>query len=221
MAEAPVVLELADVVDEEELGVLDRARLEEGVEVDRKGEVALAQPACRDGRVRLLDDRRRAHHDLGLPDGRRDVGRLLDLALELGASFRMGVEGADRYTRVQLVQKPRMEPALLAAAENRRGRPSVWSPAPDADTAGCRGAGGRDLGRVHDGQGQSCVRIVQDQEPRDVGEPARFVSGVARNPFERGHVLVGQVGGHGVDERVFPRMHTRLGRELDASGGER
>jgi hypothetical protein len=55
--------------------------------------------------------------------------------------------------------------------------------------------------------------------PEMYGSPR--VVRVAGHPFERGDVAVAQVGGHGVDERIGPGMHARLGRHLNAPSRHR
>ena len=70
-------------------------------------------------------------------------------------------------------------------------------------------------------KGQARLGVVQDDEPCDVRQPACLVRRIAAYPLERDDVLVPQVRGHGVEERVLARVHAGLGRQLHASRGER
>ncbi len=133
----------------------------------------------------------------------------------------MGIPGLDRHVGVQLSQHLRVEAPLLAGTEHGRGPPALGRKSTDADAARRSRPRGGDLRAVHDRRRHAGLRIVQDDEPRDVREAALLVGRVAGDPLERGDVVVPQVRRHGVDEGVGPGMNPRLGRQLDPPCADR
>ena len=128
------------------------------------------------------------------------------------AQFRRRVEGGDHL---------RVVAALLAAADDRGPRPAARSPVPDTGAAGGGGAGGRDLGGVHDRDGHAGRRVVDDDQAVDVRQAERLVRRIAGDPLDRGDVGVLEIGRHRVDERVLARVDAGLRRQLDAARGHR
>ena len=118
---------------------------------------------------------------------------------------------------VQRGDHARVVAALLPAAEDRRRGPACGRPAAYADTACGRRPRGGDLRRVHHGCREPGLRVVDDDQAGDVREASLLVRRVAGHPLDRGHVGVGEVGGHRVDERVLARMDAGLRRQLDTA----
>ena len=219
--ERAVVLELAHVVDEEELGGGHRVGAEVEVEVDRKAERAVGEPVGRERGIRLLHDRPGGDHDVGLLDGLTRARRLLDPVSQRPDALGVRVPGPDGDLGVQLPQHLGVEPSLLSRSEHGCPAPVLRREPADADAARRSGARRGDLGSVHDRRRHARLRVVQDDEPRDVGEAALLVRRVAGHPLERRDVVVAQVRRHRVDEGVGPRMDPRLRRELDAPRADR
>jgi hypothetical protein len=111
--EVPVVLELADVVDDEELCGLDRLGVEVEVEVERQREPALAEPAGRERRGRVLGDRAGGDDDFGALDGLARIRAGSHVALERVDALRQGIVSADMGARVQLAEHQRVKTSLL------------------------------------------------------------------------------------------------------------
>jgi hypothetical protein len=130
----------------------------------------------------------------------------------------MRVVRTDARIGIEIPDDLRVISPLLAAAEDGDLAPAAWRPLADADPARGRGSGGGDLGCVHDRRRQTRLRVVHDDQARDVRQAAGLVLRVAGDPLERRHIVVPQICGHRVDEGIPARVNARLRGELDPTG---
>lgn len=110
---------------------------------------------------------------------------------------------------------------LLTAAEDCDALPPAGREVTRAESASCGCSRGSDLRAVEHGGGNTGFRVVEDDCRGDVRQPFLLVGRVARDPLECDHVLIGEIGGHRVEEAVGARVYPRLRRQLDAANRER
>ena len=192
MALLAVVLELADVVGGEEVGRLDRPRARSSASKSM-GRTSQRSPSASGpiGGRGSLDDRRGGDDDLGARDG----VELVDAAASTSPSALDPLRVAGR-TRGSGRRDSASGGAARGRRPARRSRRSPRSASPSGANrrtqtplaAAVRAAVISAPSMIADRQ--PGLRVVQDDQPRDVREPARLVRRVARDPLERHHVVV-------------------------------
>ena len=204
------MFKLGDVVGAELVGLGQRCRMPVGVKVDQRGEGAFVQPAGLDRRVRRAQDRSRSDYQITAADsflrrlrhGDGETVLILHIVGELEGIGQAVVVGDHPLQREQHAQCFQIAAALNAAAQYaqrlRFGSRQVLG----SQRAGCARAFGSDPGAVHHCQRQTGVGVVEYQQAADVGQAAVLVLGIAADPLDADAVQRGDVGRHGVDERI-------------------
>ena len=85
-----------------------------------------------------------------------------------------------------------------------------------ATALAARGPLGGDPGAIHDAEGKTGFRVVEDHQPQDVRQPLRQVGEISRNPLDSRHLRQGHVARHRVDGRFRHGVNPAFRRHLDA-----